>query len=237
MVWSMSTSSETKSEALFRRLRADVLNGHLTPGSRLGFADLNVRYGASTGVLREVLPRLVEQGLVTSQSQLGYRVMTLSVQELQHLTEARMVVESEVLRQSITYGSLEWESAVVAAHHRLSQLSLRAQDDEISAEWLKAHRDFHATILSGCPNTQLQDIVGRLRAVSEVYQCWSIRTTSNRRERDHEHDVIAKLCVAREIEPACQALSEHIQTTASLLLSSDVIQDAEAMSESDVLTS
>ncbi|ROO86164.1 DNA-binding GntR family transcriptional regulator [Actinocorallia herbida] len=201
-----------------RAVRDDILNGRLTPGSQLGFADLAARYDASTGVLREVLPRLVEQGLATTQAQLGYRVVEVSVEDLVHLTEARVAIETQVLGQSIREGDLDWESSVVAAHHRLTQLATLDVEGEINHEWLDAHRRFHQVLLEGCPSLRLREVAERLRDVSEVYRCWSVRNTEHLKRRDEEHARLTDLAVKRDIDGAKQVLADHITKTTDLLL-------------------
>ena len=205
-----------------RALRNDILNGHLAPGSQLGFADLATRYGASIGVLREVLPRLVEQGLATTQPQLGYRVVEVSVEDLVHLTEARVALETQVLGQSIRDGDLDWESSVVATHHRLAQLSTLSAEGEINPDWIETHRRFHQVLLEGCPSPRLREVAERLRDVSEIYRCWSVRNTEHLKERDAEHARIASLAVQRDIENAKAALADHIRKTTDLLLATQL---------------
>lgn len=69
MMRNMKPDATTRGESVLATVRADIVHGVLPPGSKLAFAMLTERYAASTGVLREVLPRLVEQGLVTSRAQ------------------------------------------------------------------------------------------------------------------------------------------------------------------------
>jgi DNA-binding GntR family transcriptional regulator len=71
----MTDRATTRADAVHARLRADVLSGRLRPGQRLQFAELGRRYAASIGVLREVLMRLTEQGLVSAEPQIGFRVV------------------------------------------------------------------------------------------------------------------------------------------------------------------
>ncbi|KAA9158086.1 FCD domain-containing protein [Amycolatopsis acidicola] len=208
----------TRGEIVLRALRDDILNGRLTPGSQLGFADLGSRYSASTGVLREVLPRLVEQGLASTQPQLGYRVVEVSTEDLVHLTEARIALETQVLAQSIRDGDLDWETSVVAAHHRLAQLSTLDDAGGMNPDWSDAHRRFHQVLLEGCPNRRLREVAGRLRDLSEVYHCWSVLNTDDLRSRDEEHARIASLSVGRDIGGARAELAAHIQKTTDLLL-------------------
>jgi DNA-binding GntR family transcriptional regulator len=216
----MSVSpATTRSDATLQRLRADILNGRLEPGSKLGFADLGSRYDVSTGVLREVLPRLVEQGLVTSEAQLGFRVVTVSVDNLGQLTEARVAIETLVTRAAVIEGDLAWESEVVATHHALLRTPGYEPSGEFSPAWLDAHERFHLAVLSGCPNSYLVNTAARLRAIAEVYRCWT-RDAAVRAHRDvaGEHREIMESAIARDVEGCAKVTEHHIRTTTDLML-------------------
>ena len=135
----MATEAKTRADLIYRQLRSDILTGRLCPGQRLPFAELCERYDVSIGVLREVLPRLTEQGLVSAEPQIGFRVMSVSEDDLVQLTEARVTIEAFVLRQSIEHGDLGWESALLAAHHTLARTPARTAAGEVNEDWLAAH--------------------------------------------------------------------------------------------------
>lgn len=225
----MTQSKATRANEIYRQLRTDILNGQLKPGSRLPFLVIGQRYDVSAGVLREVLPRLVEQGLATAESQLGYRVVSVSVEDLCHLTEARVAVETLALRQSVNHGSLEWETAVVAAHHQLARTPENLPSGDLNPDWLNAHARFHRVLLEGCQNVRLRAIADGLRDVAEVYRCWSFGT-DGARERDvaAEHRLLANATVTRKADEAVAALTEHIQITTDLLIASQATLAAPA---------
>src|SRR5215475_9391594 len=102
-------------EGAYRRLRDDIISGVLIPSEKLRIEHLRQRYGMGASALREALSRLVSDGLVECEAQRGYWVSPVSRAELEDITAARKVIEVEALRQSIEFGSLEWESRVVAA--------------------------------------------------------------------------------------------------------------------------
>lgn len=219
----------TRADAVLRRIRSDVLNGRLAPGSKLGFAVLGSSYDVSTGVLREVLPRLVEQGLATSEAQLGFRVVDVSVEGLNRLTDARVEIDSLVTREAITRGDVAWEANVVATHHALVRATDAATSDEISEEWLAAHEAFHLAILEGCGNHYLVDVAVRLRSISEVYRCWSLPANElAHRDVAGEHRSLMEAVVAREAGLAVSLTEAHIRRTTELLISG-----REAVSDDD----
>ncbi|GAA3576207.1 GntR family transcriptional regulator [Amycolatopsis ultiminotia] len=216
-----SVATATRSSVVLHQLRSDVLNGRLAPGSKLGFAELRERYDVSSGVLREVLPRLVEQGLATSEAQLGFRVVDVSIDNLTQLTEARVAIETFVLGEAIAHGDIAWESDVVAKHHRLERIGRTVVGPEISEEWLTAHEEFHLAILAGCGNSYLYQAAARLRSISEVYRCWS--TSENRRTHrdiEAEHREIMEAAIGRDAEAAATRSERHIRLTTELLIAS-----------------
>jgi DNA-binding GntR family transcriptional regulator len=214
----MANGSQTRADEVYRRLRSEILTGRLAPGVRLPFAELSQRYDTSTGVLREALPRLVEQGLVVSKPQIGFRVVSVSPQDLRDLTQARVAIESLALRQSVEQGDLAWEADILAAHHTMRRLPTHTADQAANDVWLDAHAVFHSTLLQGCPNARLTKIAGMLRDSAEVYRCWSAQFGQHDRDFAGEHVRILDAALARDADEAAAALSEHIELTTENLL-------------------
>jgi DNA-binding GntR family transcriptional regulator len=215
------SGAPTRAEKVYAELRSDILNGRIGPGERLPFAQLCERYQASTGVLREVLPRLVEQGLATSERQFGFRVIPVSEADLRHLTELRVTIESQALRQSVEHGELAWQSRLVAVHHTLAATPMTVPSGAINEDWLEVHARFHSTLNEACPNSRLRGLADSLRAVSEVYRCWSgVATDGEDRDVTGEHGRILDAALAGDADSAVAELTAHIQRTTDALLAS-----------------
>src|ERR1700722_1657036 len=159
----MPTGS-TKADLVFDRLRGDILAGRQRPGERLRYTDLCDRYATSMGVLREALLRLVEQGLVVSEAQHGFRVVPLSAVDLRELTQARYELEGLTVRLAVTNGDVDWESRLIAAHHLLVRAPQLDPDDpeRLSDAWVTAHANFHAALLDGCANQRLKSVTATM---------------------------------------------------------------------------
>jgi DNA-binding GntR family transcriptional regulator len=217
----MPAPGTTRTEQVYAQLRADILSGRLLPGARLPFAELIARYGGSTSVIREGLSRLVEQGLVQAEPQHGFRVMPLSIRDLDDLTTARCELEGLVLRLSIANGDLEWESEIVAAHHLLERTPFEVEGEPgaLSDDWRAAHARFHNALIAGCPNVRLRTMAAGLRDAAELYRSWS-GPIGHARHRDiaGEHDEIAEAALARDADTAVAALTRHLRRTAELLV-------------------
>ncbi len=210
--------ARAKTGDVHEQLRADILGGAYEPGSKLKFAELGARYGASVSVIREALTRLVEQRLVTSEPQLGFRVQSLTLDDLHDLTATRISLELIALVSAMERGGLEWESALVAAHHRLQRTPVFAEHGptRMSDEWESAHAAFHRALLEGCASPRLLAITDDLRASTELYRRWSL-PLAPARDKAREHQRIFDAAIARDVTAASAALREHYEHTATIL--------------------
>lgn len=213
----------TKADRVLEQLRGDVLAGRHRPGQKLLYSKLCDRYSTSAGVLREALLRLAEQGLVIGEAQHGFRVAPLSPGDLCELTEARCELETLTLRLAIAGGDIDWESRLIAAHHRLARSPQLDPDDpdRLSDAWVQAHDEFHGALLDGCANRRLTSITASLRSSAELYRHWSVPLgRDSDRDIPAEHAGILEAAIARDVELAVERLAAHIRRTTDILLAS-----------------
>jgi DNA-binding GntR family transcriptional regulator len=206
--------ANTRTGAVHARLRSDILGGLLQPGQRLKFAELCERYGASVSAVREALTRLVEQGLVTSQPRIGFRVVPLSLDDLNDLTATRIDIEGLALRYATKRGGVGWEANLVAAHHTLERTPYL--DDRIpprvSDGWESAHVAFHAALIDGCGSTRLRYMAYTLRDAAELYRRWS-QPHDPDRNVPAEHRRLLDAALARDASEVTAALTAHLERT------------------------
>lgn len=140
----------SKTESAYKTLRRDILETRLQPGAPLKLSALRNAYGIGWTPLREALSRLEAERLVTAISNRGFAVASVSREELEDLTRARLVVELPLFLESIEQGGSDWEDDVVTAHYRLSRCKLAVDDPSEAAvnEWDEKHVAFHTALLS-----------------------------------------------------------------------------------------
>jgi DNA-binding GntR family transcriptional regulator len=197
-------------------LRADLLACRLKPGEKLNIASMASNLGVSLGAVREALSRLTAEGLVTLETNRGYWVAPVSETELRDLTSTRIELESACLRRSIQFGGVEWETAIVAAHHRMSRIAERVSDDasRISDDWAEAHREFHAALVSACDSPWRIRLRDFLYDQTERYRRLSAPATPQERDLASEHRRLMEATVARDASLATELLAEHLTVTA-----------------------
>lgn len=220
-------SSTTLASALTTQVRQDIIKGVFAPGSRLRTKELAERYGTSLIPMREALSRLASSGFVKAEDQRGFSVPPVSKEELSDITQTRIYIETEALRRSIEHGDLTWESALIAAHHRLSRLPIvNDAAAGIDPEWEQAHLAFHRTLLAACDSPWLLNLAQLLRDQTARYRHLSVQpdtakaTKSKAAKRDipAEHQAIVDAAVARDATRACELLRQHFMATTNLAL-------------------
>jgi DNA-binding GntR family transcriptional regulator len=207
------------SEQVYAHLRESIMCGAYAPEDALKPQDLATELGVSLAVVREALVRLVGDGLADRLPNRGFAVPACSDRRWQEIAEARRTIEPVLLRLSIERGDIDWEARVRAAHHRLARTPASTPQDGgyYSRAWSRAHRDFHRTLLEGCGNPVLLEIVDRLWTASELARRWSSRRGPG---RDHvaEHRRLEELTLDRDADAAAEALTHHLTLTAAGLL-------------------
>ncbi len=144
-----------RSAKAYDLLRHDLIEGTLKPGTKLIIADLCERYGLGAMPLREALNRLSAEQFVEKHDQRGFTVPPLQADLFLEIQNARIVIESSALRESVTAHHRDWEDRLVLAFHHLAKASHSAPDYLHSDDWSHAHGVFHKSLISGCENQWL----------------------------------------------------------------------------------
>jgi GntR family carbon starvation induced transcriptional regulator len=206
---------DTLSERAAAMLERDIIAGKLKPGSRLAITELVRYYDIGATPLREGLSRLVSRGLIVAIGQRGFRVASVSRDDLADITRLRVVVEVEALRLAMENGGDAWEANILSALHQLRRhierigVKFREGADDFDA----LHKGFHTSLLQACGSMRL------LAAHSDLYdQAYRYRRVMMRGFDDGErfvdvHRELAERVIARDAATARAMLAEHLETT------------------------
>lgn len=206
--------NKTLAGAAYERIKADITSSVFKPDQRLRIEDLRKLYGTGASPLREALSRLAAEGFVVSIGQRGFRVPSVSLGDLRDITNIRIFVETEALRQSIANGDDEWEVRVVAAFHRLTQVETGSPPE--FANWEECNKGFHDALLSACPSNWLLRFYQTMYDQHRRYRAMSMQAVDIPREVHEEHTRIKDAALARDAELACAESVTHIRRTAEI---------------------
>ena len=194
----------------YDRIRADIVFGRLAPGLRLRLDRLAGAYGASVSTLREILSRLSSEGLVIAEGQRGFRVSPVSPAGFEDVAAMRLLLETYALPLSFAAGDLEWESRVVAAHHKLAFMERRmlAGDPKSTELWKRYDREFHQALIESCESQTLLDLYGGVYDQYLRYQMVAVVFRGAIAAEEHKRLLDAAL--ARDADAARAVLEVHV---------------------------
>jgi DNA-binding GntR family transcriptional regulator len=215
----------TLTEAIYGRLRNDILLGVLRPGDKLRLDALRQSYDASVNTLRETLSRLVSDGLVANEGQRGFTVVPVSLADLRDITEMRRLLECHAARLSIQHADLDWEARVVAAYHKLSKVEELIGADPARYEPLleSCNRNFHGAVISACGSRWLLNFHGIMYDQSLRYRMLAFQVRDFPREQSRrEHREILEAALARDADRLAAVLTTHITKGTELYVEQDL---------------
>src|ERR1700716_3407183 len=126
-------------------LRECILDGTLTPGTKLSQVSLAKQLGISRTPLREVLRMLQKGGLGESEPKQPPRLSGRAPQELDDVYASRILLETLAL--SMTIGNFGAASRK-EAKRLLAAMRRAARTGDFGA-WFAAHADYHRLVTAG----------------------------------------------------------------------------------------
>jgi DNA-binding GntR family transcriptional regulator len=199
-------------------MRAGILRGELEPDRWLKMEELKARYAVGFSPLREVLSRLVGEGLVEFEANRGFRVKGLSKADLLDIAVTRAAVESMALKRSIAQGDDRWEAGVVGAMHHYRRKSMAAFDSEESLlAWEVAHDELHAALISACASPRLMALQRRLQDQHLRYRRLIVVPQVEPEAHVGEHQQLVDYALARDLDAADAHIQRHMMITVDAL--------------------
>ncbi len=200
-------------DAVYVKLRQELIAGDLLPQQRLVEADLCSRLQTSRGTVRAVLLRLEHEGLVVREPYRGAHVRVIDEKEAVEITEARAVLEALAARQAAVMATDE-ELAAIRAIHAEMRPSLK-QGDLLA--YSDANRRLHARIIEASHHATAQRLLSELKAQLVRYQYRTILVPGRPQQSLAEHTALVDAIVRRDADRAAAAMMAHLSSVVSNL--------------------
>lgn len=202
----------TLADQIFTRMRREIVEGQIPPGSKMNEPELARRYGISRGPLREAMRRLESSSLVVRRPNVGARVIDLSIAQLldlYYLREALEGLASRLAAERMSATEVEELRALIALHERQV-----AQDHGLAYYQSEGDLDFHFCIVRGSHNARLQDLLGNdLYHLVRMYRCQFGMVGPRAPTALREHGQIVEAIAGRDGELAEILMRRHIRAS------------------------
>jgi DNA-binding GntR family transcriptional regulator len=211
-VSSTSIPRTTFASMVGERIRSDIIDGVLRPGTQLNEVELAASFGVSRGPVREALQRLIQEGLLRSEPHRGVSVPMLNAADIDDIYLAREALETAALRR------VTGTPRAVSSYKALDRIVHDMESAEKSDDWrtvVSRDLDFHTALVAAADSPRLERMFTTV--ISETQLCLVMLSDAYdhedlvRRRDDlvQEHRQILDLVHADDVEGAVAVLKKH----------------------------
>ncbi|WP_340536913.1 GntR family transcriptional regulator [Nocardioides sp. GXZ039] len=199
-------------DAVFDRIRDEILAGQIKPGSKLSVPALADRLGVSRSPVREAVQRLTADRLAVDLPRRGCFVIELSGKELMPVYDVREVLEGLAARRAAEVADEGFREAL--SQHMSEHRKAVAEGD--MDRHVVLDLEFHEMIHRSAGNDLLSEA---LSSISDVVQL-ATRQSAERRSTEEgrgrgevaivDHQLICDALLARDPDAAEAAARAHV---------------------------
>lgn len=198
------------------KIREAILTGKFSPGQRLVERDLWQSLGISRTVVREALQHLQAEGLITIIPYKGPVVATLSLQDANELYEVRASLESLACAGFANNATQAQLKQLRAAFEFLRTPQASASPKDL----LDAKNAFYATLLQGCGNRVIGEILTQLNNRVSVLRRVSLSTPGRLNQTLLELEEVVQAVERRDAQTAARLAAAHVAKAAEIVRAS-----------------
>lgn len=195
---------ETTAKFVAQRLREEIHDGTLAPGTRLRQNEVAQRFQVSTTPVREAFAQLQAEGQIRVDPHRGAVVFHPTVSDLIQAYEIREVLESLAVK-------LATPRLTPEIGRSMSDLIDRMERTSDPRRWLRLNDEFHLKLYACADRPQLTALISSLRDASAPYIHMFVSSSKPADQSSLEHRQILAACLAGDVEAAQAAVSEHLR--------------------------
>lgn len=197
-------------DLVVERIEAAIISGALEPGSRLSEQGLAASLGLSRGPLREAIRRLEGRKLLERTPNIGVRVASLSLKDLNEVLQIREALEGlacALAARSMSDDEIAALRDLLARHEQQKSVREGKGYYQESKDF-----DFHFRIVTGSRNERLaQMLLGDLYYLLRIYRYKSSTKPGRAKKALEEHKAIVNALESRDPELCERKMREHLR--------------------------
>jgi DNA-binding GntR family transcriptional regulator len=198
-------------EVLRGLIEQAIINGELTPGTRLEEQELAERYNVSRTPVRETLKLLASSGLVEMRGRQGAVVATLTIPKLIEMFQVMAELEGLCARNAARRIS-PMRLHELDVSHKACIDAVEAKDPE---GFYEANRIFHEQIYTASSNQCLEEMTRSLRNRVAPYRRYVTYQPGRMMESIGEHERILTAIRSGDGDTAASASRDHVNLLGS----------------------
>lgn len=188
------------------KLREQIFNKKLLPGSWLDEQSLADQFGISRTPMREAIKVLASEGLVTIKMRRGAYVTEVFRSDLEQIFTILSLLEGQAAKEAAAKASEAQLNLLDHLHHRLETA---AADRDIE-QFFEINVKFHELIQEIAGNRWMNGVIADLRKVLKLHRRDSLTSTGRLQNSLLEHREILRALLKRDEAAAESAMQKHL---------------------------
>lgn len=201
----------------YLRLREEVINGSLPPGSPILETTTSTRFGVGRAVVREAILTLLHDGLL-QHGRHGVEVRVRSADEVYEIYQARILLEAEAVEAATRHLS----PLDLSRLQHVQERSAIASDPSKVRDW---HCRWHRALVLAGRNRTILEILDRLTLQLAPYETTSLAAPCNLETTEADHHRILEAMRVGDAPTARDELISHLQRTRDLRVAALMCQE------------
>ena len=202
-------------EAVVSRILTAVIRGRFPAGHRMVVQRLAEQFGVSATPVREALVELALIGIVENLPNRGAVMREFGPVQIWEIYQLRRILEVEAIRCAC--GRIDREE-LEEFQRALAVLDEAPRDELWSRRAMELDVRLHEAIAANCGNCRLEDELQRYGTLVHV-----VREVVDNEQQAQEiaiaqHMKIVRALLAGDADSAAEAMTQHIQSTAGLVV-------------------
>lgn len=206
-------SSARSAQQAYEQLRTAIYRGELMPNERLIEVELAARLQVSRAMVRTVLVRLGQDGLVVLTPNRGAHVRLVTEAEAVEILQVRAVLEALTARQAAVHATAR---EIASIRRVLDRMARKLEQDDLLG-YSDGNAKLHAAIIAAARHETAARLITGLRAQLVRFQYRTILVPGRPSQSFEEHTAIVEAIAARDPDAAEAAMRQHLGHVESTL--------------------
>lgn len=193
-------------EHIATTLEEDIILGVVHPRQRLVEDELMVRFDVKRHVVRDVLARLEQMGLIERRRNVGALVRGFDDQEVVDLYDLRVLLECEAMRRMplpVLAADLDFLKQIQTEH-----------DDAVARDDLRgifrSNQAFHERLYGLCGNQVLAQAIQEYARRTHAIRFGALSTPEEQQRSTHEHHLILRALEEGQRDALIELTHSHL---------------------------
>ena len=199
----------------YQQIKGWIIRYYLKPGTHLHVKDLSQVLGISQTPVREALSMLEKENLIDREPQKGFRVKSMSMQEIEDLYDLRIALEVLSARQAAQRITLYDRKRLTGLLSKVGRFLESGNKQGI----LDLEQNFHTIILEASGNKPLAEMGRAILDRIWIIQNINLLTTDHLSDAHPQHVKVFKAIQNGDSQKAGLLMASHLKSAKEFVIS------------------